>query len=70
MLFWLFAPDPFGGKKLKIFVDEDQISKMIDKGIEDFQIDRIGNEITVRIPNTFWNRRKLKKLKITFESKS
>ncbi len=69
MFFWLYVPDPFGGKKLKVFADEDQICKMIEKGIEDFQIDRIGNEITVRVPNTFWNRRKLKKLKITFESK-
>ena len=68
MFFWLFAPDPFGGKKLKVFASDDQICKMIEKGIEDFQVDRIGSNIIVRVPDTFWNRRKLKKLRIKFRS--
>ncbi len=69
MFFWLFVSDPFDdGKKLKVFAGVSDLSKMIDKGMEDYQIDHVGNEMTVRIPNTFWNRRKLKKLKIKFES--
>lgn len=69
MFFWLFVPDPFGdGKKLKVFADQKEICKMIEKGMEDFQIEHIGNDTMLRIPNTFWNRRKLKKLKIRFES--
>ncbi len=69
MFFWLFVSDPFGEKKLKIFVEDDsEILKIIENGIEDFQVDRICNNTTVRVPNTFWNRRKLKKLKIKFES--
>jgi len=69
MFFWLFVYDPFDDrKKLKVFADEDQLSKMIQNGMEDFQIDHVGSDTMFRIPNTFWNRRKLKKLKIKFES--
>ncbi len=69
MFFWFFVSDPFSDKKLKIFVEDDsEILKMVENGMEDFQVDRIGNNTTVRVPNTFWNRRKLKKLKIKFES--
>jgi len=69
MFFWLYTSDPFDdNKKLKVFADVTDLSKMIERGMEDYQIDRVGNEMTVRIPNTFWNRRKLKKLKIKFES--
>ncbi len=69
MFFWLFVPDPFGDeKKLKVFADDEQICRMVEQGIEDFQVDRIGNDTIIRVPNTFWNRRKLKKLKIKFKT--
>lgn len=40
---------------------------MIEKGFESFQIDVVNEVRTVKIANTFWNRRKLKKLKIDFK---
>jgi len=67
MFFWLFVSDPFGEKKLEIKATDDQIRKMIEKGMETFQIDIINEVTTVKIKNTFWNRRKLKKLKIDFK---
>lgn len=67
MLFWFFVPDPFGEKKLEVKANDEQISKMIEKGMEAFQIDVINEVRTIKIKNTFWNRRKLKKLKIDFK---
>ena len=67
MFFWIFVSDPFGEKKLEIKANDDQIRKMIEKGMETFQIDKIDEVTTVKIKNTFWNRRKLKKLKIDFK---
>jgi len=62
-----FVGDDFRENKLTIFPTEDQIKKMIEKGFESFQIDVINEKRTVKIKNTFWNRRKLKKLKIDFK---
>jgi len=70
MFFWLFTPDPFGGKRLEVFANDNQICRMIENGLEDFRVDRIGNQTIVLVPDSFWNRRKLKKLKIRFKSKS
>lgn len=54
-------------KKLTLLPTEGEIRKMVEKGFEDFQIDVINEKRTVRIADTFWNRRKLKKLKIDFK---
>jgi len=67
LFFFLSIPDPFGDKKIEIKPTEEQIRKMIDKGFESFQIDVVNEVRTVKIANTFWNRRKLKKLKIDFK---
>ena len=67
MFFWFFTPDPFGEKKIEIKATEEQIKQMIEKGFESFQIDVVNEIRTVKIANTFWNRRKLKKLKIDFK---
>lgn len=67
MFFWLSVSDPFGEKKIEIKATEKQIRQMIDRGFESFQIDVVNEVRTVKIANTFWNRRKLKKLKIDFK---
>jgi len=67
LFFWLSVSDPFGEKKIEIKATEKQIRQMIDRGFESFQIDVVNEVRTVKIANTFWNRRKLKKLKIDFK---
>lgn len=62
----IFFGDPFGKKRIIVKPTDDQLADMISSGIEDYQIDSVGNTTTLRIADTFWNRRKLKKLKIKF----
>jgi hypothetical protein len=58
----------FGEDKKRIVVTptDSQLANMIEAGIEDYLIENIGNTTRLQIADTFWNRRKLKKLKIKF----
>ena len=58
--------DPFP-KKLIVKPTDKQLADMIEKGIEDYSIYTVDQKTTLQIANTFWNRRKLKKLKINFK---
>lgn len=64
--------DPFE-KKLIIKPTDKQLADMIEKGIEDYTIFSESDiytesrRTTIKIADTFWNRRKLKKLKIPFK---
>lgn len=58
--------DPFE-KKLIVKPTDKQLADMIEKGIEDYSIYTVDDVTTLKIADTFWNRRKLKKLKISFK---
>lgn len=61
-----FIGDPFP-KKLIVKPTDEQLADMIEKGIEDYTIYKENEKTTLQIADTFWNRRKLKKLKISFK---
>jgi len=61
----IFFDDPFK-KRLIVRPSDSQLEDMISAGIEDYTIDQVNNTTTLRIADSFWNRRKLKKLKIKF----
>lgn len=61
-----FIADPFP-KKLIVKPTDKQLADMIEKGIEDYTIYTENEKTTLQIADTFWNRRKLKKLKIQFK---
>jgi len=61
----IFFDDPFK-KRLIVRPSDSQLADMISAGIEDYTIDQVNNTTTLRIADSFWNRRKLKKLKIKF----
>ncbi|NIS95662.1 MAG: hypothetical protein GTN97_07110 [Nitrosopumilaceae archaeon] len=63
----IFFGDPFNQKKIVVRPTDSQLAKMIESGIEDYTIDTVGERVTLRIADTWWNRRKLKKLKINFK---
>lgn len=58
--------DPFP-KKLIVKPTDKQLADMIEKGIEDYTIYTENEKTTLQIADTWWNRRKLKKLKIQFK---
>lgn len=64
-------PIIFGGdidkKRLIVKPTDNQLMKMIESGIEHYTIDTFGENRSISIPDSFWNRRKLKKLKIAFK---
>ncbi len=62
----VFFSDPFP-KKLIVKPTDKQLADMIEKGIEDYTIYTENEKTTLQIADTFWNRRKLKKLKISFK---
>ena len=62
----VFFDDPFE-KKLIVKPTDKQLADMIEKGIEDYSIYTENGKTTLQIADTFWNRRKLKKLKISFK---
>ncbi len=61
----IFFGDPFD--KLIVKPTDKQLADMIENGIEDYSIFTESGKTTLQIANTFWNRRKLKKLKINFK---
>lgn len=64
----IFFGDPFDKpNRLRIKPNDNQLMKMIESGIENYKIETFGENRSISIPNTFWNRRKLKKLKIQFK---
>lgn len=58
--------DPFPNK-LTIKPTDKQLADMIEKGMESYDIFTQDSKTTLQIADTFWNRRKLKKLKIDFK---
>ena len=63
----IFFGDPFDKKRLVIKPTDDQLMKMISAGVEDYRMNTFGDNRSLSIPDTFWNRRKLNKLKISFK---
>ena len=67
--------DPFGTKKLIVKPTDKQLADMIEKGIEDYTIFSESDmysekkKTVISINDSWWNRRKLKKLKIQFKKK-
>ena len=58
--------DPFP-KRLIVKPTDKQLADMIEHGIEDYNIYTENEKTTLQIADNFWNRRKLKKLKINFK---
>lgn len=63
----IFFGDPFDKKRLKIKPTDKQLMDLISAGIEDYSIDSFGDNRSISVPDSFWNRRKLNKLKISFK---
>lgn len=64
----IFFSDPFDSKKrLRIKPNDNQLMKMIEAGIENYKIESFGENRSISVPDSFWTRRKLKKLKIQFK---
>jgi len=61
-----FGDDPFP-KKLIVKPSDKQLADMIEHGIESYDIFTENSKTTLQIADTWWNRRKLKKLKISFK---
>lgn len=68
----IFFDDPFK-KKLIVKPTDKQLADMIENGMSTYDIYTESdlftntNKTTIAIPDSWWNRRKLKKLKIPFK---
>lgn len=62
----IFFGDPIE-KRLRIKPTDTQLMKMIEAGIENYKIETFGENRSISVPDGFFNRRKLKKLKIEFK---
>lgn len=62
----MFFTNDYDKKRITVMPTDEQLADMISEGIEDYLIEQVGNRTRLQIADTFWNRRKLKKLKIKF----